>query len=552
MNKKTLIEILFFGAITALILGRLLLPGYVLTLDMIFTPELRVIFSSVGLNNALPLAIFLSGLNYIFPSWVIQKIVLVGIFFCLGYLSYKFLPTSQNKIARLFCALVYAVNPFVYGRFLAGHWTHLAAYAILPVFVFYLLQFTNAPNIKSSLKLFSSIFLISLFSLHFFAMTVLTMAFTLVITLIKALVDKKFSLAGLALKYILIGGLLFLAVSAYWIAPAIGHRQAVGQRFDAQHWVAFAPAGHGSIPVWLNLLSLNGFWGEGQPWAGHFIWPQDYLVFWAAFVLIIILILIGIFSSIKYKETRHLVIFFCLLGLAAFIFSTGASDTVFKNFNVWLYENIFFWPGFRDSQKFIGLLALSYTALSGFGVATVIEYFKKRPPFARNFLVAVIFLVPIFFGYLVWGGFHGQLRSVWYPDVWLQAKQIIQDDKADYKVLFLPWHGYYSLSFNNDLIVANPAQGFFGDKSLVSRSVELDGIYDQEINDSYRRLDKMIISGRDEAIDYFIKQKIKYIIYIQDLVGMDKLTYVFLKSDRLRIVINDNRLIMYEIIDKKL
>ena len=149
------------------------------------------------------------------------------------------------------------------------------------------------------------------------------------------------------------------------------------------------------------------------------------------------------------------------------------------------------------------------------------------------------------------GGFQKQIKSVWYPEVWNRARNIIQADDSDYKVLFLPWHGYLSLNFNKNLLVANPARRFFGEKAVFSRSVEIEGIYDQEQDPGYINLDKVVRNNYslsfDEAIDFFAKQNIKYIIYFQDLRGFDNLRYEFLAFDGLKEIIREKQLIMYKI-----
>ncbi|MCX6759619.1 MAG: hypothetical protein NT012_03605 [Candidatus Nealsonbacteria bacterium] len=553
MTKKLLFDkfILIFLGIAVLILWQMLLPGYVLTLDMVFTPETKVVFSETGYNNSLPISYLIHFLNILIPSWIIQKIILFILFFSLGYLSFKFLPLPKNKTVRLFSALVYTLNPFVYSRFLAGHYGHLMAYALLPVFIHFLFKFTESPSFKISLKLFASILLISLFSLHFFAMTVMIMVFWFLFHFIKYLARNNLTLLKLTLKNLIFGGLLFAVVSAYWLIPTMNRNQPFEQRFDIKHWQAFAASNHDKINTTLNVLSLNGFWGEGQPWSKQFAWPQGYIVFWIAFGLIGLLILAGLINGFKNKKTRPVIIFFSILGFFAFIFSTGAGETIFKNFNLWFYKNISFWSGFRDSQKFTGFLALSYAVLSGFGVMAIVDFLNKKKKDLTNNLNSLIFLIPILFGFLMWGGFQKQIKPVWYPEVWNQAKNVIQVDGSNYKVLFLPWHGYLSLNFNNNLLVANPASNFFGEKAVVSKSVEIKEIYDQELSPEYINVDKVVRDGfylaPDETINFFVKQNIKYIVYFQDLKGVDNLRYEFLTSDRLKKIIVDKQLIMSEI-----
>jgi len=540
-----------FLVLAILILWQILLPGYILTLDMIFTPEINVIDSADNFQNFLPIAYLMKFLNNFIPSWLIQKIILLSLFFSLGYFSFKFLPLPENNPVRFFSALLYTANPFVYSRFLAGHWTHLMTYAFLPVFIHFLFRFTELPNFKSSLKLFASIFLISLFSVHFFVMTVIIITVWFLYSFMKYLLKKDFTIFKLTLKNLIFGGLLFFIVSSYWLIPALNRRQPIEQRFDIKHWQVFTASNHGEINTTLNVLSLNGFWGEGQPWAKHFAWPQNHIVFWIAFGLIVSLILIGIIDGFRNKKLRPTTLFFSILGFFAFVSSTGTGETIFKNFNLWLYKNISFWSGFRDSQKFSGLLALSYAVLSGFGVTTIIDFLNKKRLVWVNFFGLLIFLIPIWFGFLMLGGFRGQLQPVWYPEVWYRAKKIIQADNSNFQVLILPWHGYFSLNFNNNLLVANPARKFFGENAIASRSLEVGGIYDQEQDPQYVKLDRVVrnitFSSPDEIIDFFARQNIKYIVYFQDLKGLDNLRYEFLISNKLKEIIIDKQLIMYEI-----
>ena len=519
----------------------MLLPGYVLTLDMVFTPQIKEVLSGGSYLNSLPIHYLIQLSSVFLPIWIIQKIILLILFFCLGYLPYRFLPLPKNNTVRLFSALVYIANPFVYSRFLAGQWTHLMAYALLPVFIHFLFKFTKLPGFKLGVKLFSLVILISLLSLHFFVMVILIMAVWFFCNFVKYFITKKYVLLKLTFKSLIPALLMFMVLSSYWLIPRIINTQPFENRFDIKHWQAFAASGHNGIGTTLNVLSLNGFWGEGQPWSKQFAWSQDYPLFWVSLGLVWLLALTGVINGFKSRKIRSVITFFLILGIISFIFATGAGETVFRSFNIWMYEHISFWRGFRDSQKFSGLLALSYTVLSGYGVNAV----------RSNRFRVLIFLIPILLGFLMWGGFKKQIRSVWYPEVWDKAKDVILADSSDYKVLFLPWHGYLSFNFNNNLLIGNPAKGFFGEKAVVSRSVEIKELYDQEIDPEYINLDKVVRSATslspNQTIDFLINQNIKYIVFFQNLNGVDNLKYEFLASPNLKEKIRDKQLIMYEI-----
>ena len=156
--KKNSLYILIFLGLAILILWQALCPGYVLGLDMVFAPGMKVIINPDGFSNFLPIGYIIYWLGLIIPVWLIQKIIFLVLFFSIGYLAFKYLPVGKNKAVRMFSALIYLVNPFVYSRFLAGQWTHLMAYAFLPLFIHCLFGFTEKSNLKSGLKLFGTLF----------------------------------------------------------------------------------------------------------------------------------------------------------------------------------------------------------------------------------------------------------------------------------------------------------------------------------------------------------------------------------------------------------
>ncbi len=551
--------ILIFLGLAILILWQALSPGYVLGLDMVFAPQMKVLINQDGFLGLLPISYIIYWLGLIIPVWLVEKVLFIIIFFNIGYLAFKYLPVGENKTVRLFSALIYLVNPFVYSRFLAGQWTHLMAYAFLPLFIHCLFAFKDENNLKSSLKLFGVLFLISVFSIQFFVMSAMVLVVWFIYCFIKYLISNNkeaaFAKASASqrkakalVKNTAICSILFLIVSSYWLIPAINRPKPVEQRFDISHWQAFSAGGYKNISPILNIISLNGFWGERNPWANYFLWPQDYAIFWISFLAIIIFILIGIVSGFKDSKSK----FFLLLGIFALIFSTGVGDTLFKNLNLWLYQHIFFWSGFRDSQKFSGFLALSYAFFVGLGLNAVIDFIDKKRVTVKDIFLSLVFLVPIFFGFLMWGGFHKQIQPVWYPESWFEARQIIESDESHFQVLFLPWHGYLSLKFNNDVISSNPAVRFFGNNIIASKNVELDTIYNQEENGGYQAFDNMIKNTTisvDDKISFLKENNIKYIIYVKDLEEVDDLSYDFLNSPKLKKDLVKSDIIVYEIVN---
>ncbi len=594
MAKEIRISIFFFAIAAVIILWQMLLPGYILTLDMVFAPHLNLAawFAAGNFLNGSPLAYLLEFLNLFLSGWIIQKIIIIALFFSIGYLAYVYLPVPKKNYARYFAALFYLINPFVCERFLAGQWTVLAAYAFLPPFIAALIKFNRQPLLANSLKLFGWLILINIFSLHIFVMSAIVLAGYFVVNLFYNIVGNrpspscaaqatppgegtvlilaptslrgKYSLGkarpgGWLIKF-LVGGLVFLVISSYWLAPYFLNQNAsVVNSFDQSNWTAFQTAGDKHLGTALNVAALYGFWEEHENWAGYFIWPKDNYVFWLiATLALFILIISGIVWGIKKK--RKLAVALLLIGLVGFIFSCGVGDTIFKNLNLFLFNHLSFWRGFRDSEKWTSYLILVYAIFAGWGVIYLNELWEKKGKagtqsiaFLPKYFVWLLMALAILGTYTELGGFARQLQPVWYPSSWYQAKQIMDQDKSDYRILFLPWHLYFSLNFNRRLITANPAEQFFGTKIIQSGNMDLPGASGDYIDPKFAALDKLISdnnAGPAAVLAALRADKVKYIIYLPDVAGEDQYQYYFINQAAILPILNEKDLTLFTVIEK--
>jgi hypothetical protein len=76
----------------AVLFWNLLFPGYLLTLDMVFVPHMPMPHLALGgfWNAALyRWAMYVLGL--LIPGWIVEKIMLIGLFTALPTLAYRFL-----------------------------------------------------------------------------------------------------------------------------------------------------------------------------------------------------------------------------------------------------------------------------------------------------------------------------------------------------------------------------------------------------------------------------------------------------------------------------
>ncbi|MET0779536.1 MAG: hypothetical protein ABWY71_01740, partial [Candidatus Saccharimonadales bacterium] len=242
----------------------LLKPGFILTLDMIFTPELRM---PTDITGSYPLHVLLYILNAILPADLITKLLLVAGLLLASTGMHRLIRMLQTKqpaddYGIYIASVFFAINPFTYSRAMAGQYSVLLGYALLPWFVRLLIVCKRQPSAGSAVKIGGLTAVIGAVSIHTLG--------ELIIILIAA--------AGVAfwqyrqhlqayLRYGAIAMLACLVLSSYWLIPLVtghGKTAATIQSFTAADTQAFATTGGSAIGKLGNVLRLQGFWAEGH------------------------------------------------------------------------------------------------------------------------------------------------------------------------------------------------------------------------------------------------------------------------------------------------
>ena len=121
-------------ALSLLLLGPALAPGFVLTYDMVWVPDLDLGLPALGLGTALPRAVpsdaVVAVLDELVPGMWLQKLVLVGSL--AGGAPAVARLVAGPPVARAVAVTFWVWNPFVVERLLLGAWPVLVAYAVLP------------------------------------------------------------------------------------------------------------------------------------------------------------------------------------------------------------------------------------------------------------------------------------------------------------------------------------------------------------------------------------------------------------------------------------
>ena len=532
LTPKT-IRIILIVAVTCLaivILGKLLLPGYVLTLDMLMVPKIPWPTIQAGnFLNAYPFKILLFIFGLALPGWVVQKITLLALFIAIPSIAYHFLVETDSRVARIWVALAYTLNPFVYTRFLAGQWMILCAYALLPLVV------TFAK--KRSPWLGAILALVFLFSIHLGVMALLIAAITAFASTptTKQTGKKRWIAAGIVMGS-------FLVLTSYWTMPYLFHQdQSILNVFDIRHEVAFRTAGDGAVGVLTNVLGGYGFWAERDAWAKQFAWAKSVPVLAIPTGLILAgMIIFGFIALVRRKETSKYAMAMLTIGIAAFIFSCGVGDSPFRDVNQWLFDHIGFWRGFRDSQKWSSVVMMIYVALGGAGIAALQSITKpsRFVTWTRKGAVSLAFIAIPLYSFPMLFGFWNQLHPVWYPQAWEKTNALVEQQK-DCKALFLPWHAYLSYQFENNITIANPAKDYFHCTMVMSRDIGLGDIKDQTIPDPAYDAIAGVVTGSDgwtpdQAINVLKEAGIHFAIVANDVPQDDPYTYEFLRAKDVR------------------
>lgn len=537
-----------FALLAIVVLGPLLRPGYLFTLDMVFGPSMSFHPPPESIQNFAPAGRLLDGLHAFVPAPVLQKSILLGLLTLVGFCAFRALPLPPNPLARYVAALFFLANPFVYARFLAGQWTVLAAYAVLPLLLSFALRAAQAPSARRAFLLAAGLWAAGVFSLSLLAASLLFLGIGTAIIVGIAAARGQWARAVRVGACAALTLVLLTGASAYWLVPALRGAPPVETAFPLAHARAFAPRAAHGLPLSLTVLSLGGFWAEAHPWGEQFLWPQQTAAFWAGFGALLGLALLGGARMCVSPRTRGLAVLCLVLFLVALLFALGLADSPALSLNTWLFTRFPFWSGFRDSQKFLAFDALSLSVFVGFGTATCVGWLRVRAGRFGARVRAFLLLPPVLGGLFLWGGAHGQLRALRYPESWERASRILAADVSGARVLFLPWHGYLSFPFTGDLLVANPARAFFGSSVVASRSLELGDVYDQEADQVYQEIDRAVQQAGPanvrDTLALFRRHDIGYIAFAPGLERVDPLSYPFLSDRGLVRVVDDQDLIL--------
>lgn len=442
-----------WAAVLGLVLGALALGpalggGYVLVQDMVFVPDPVLSAFTFGLAGGAPRAVpsdaVVTLLSFVLPSWLVQKVILLGIF-VLGCAGAASLVPSERLAPRLVAGAFYVWNPYVAERLLMGQWALLLGYAGLPWVV------------RAVCRRRLVVLALLPAAVGGFA----AMAISAITALPVALMTRRYGQAAGV-------GAILVGLSLPWLVPTF--LRPGGLTGDPVGVDAFAARADGPFGAVGSLLALGGIWNANAVPAGY-----DTVIGAVARLMITAAGIAGYWlagrearSTGREAQQSGREPYRKGLAVAAAVGLVIACAGVTAPGRDALKGLIGLWGGFavlRDAQQFIAPLVLLVAVGLGLLAARVTARWAAL-------LVAVpLAALPT----LAWGVFGG-LAAVPYPESWTAARDTIAQDREAGDVLVLPFESYRRYDWNGDRAVLDPAQRFFatpGRRVVVNDSVRV-------------------------------------------------------------------------------
>lgn len=528
-----------FSLLALLILGPLLRGGYILTLDLVFTPKLRM---PTTITSSYLLHALFRALNVFLPSQLIEKGMLFAILLLAGTgLYYLVLDLDHSRdrfvyFGALTGGIFYVINPFVYDRLMAGQYNVVFGYALLPWFIGALLRFVTIPSCSSSVAVAIWALVISIVSIHAIGFMLLIIGATLIIYGWHRYHDAIWRIQVLKLGSFALA--IFLVMSSYWLVPLMMGKNATALNingYGANDLTAFATGGNGLLGKAAEILRLQGFWAEHRD---LYTLPQSHVALWPLVTVLVLLLVMGGAISYWRNGDRKLVLLFVTSGVFAGILALGTMDT-------WLVSHVALYAGYREPQKFVAILALSYAVFIARSVKVVLKYcYQQGSTLYLTFAIVLVMLIPAVWTSTMFWAFNEQLVVTQYPADWFSVNRRLDAEHNNFQTLFLPWHLYMFYGFAGR-IIANPAPAFFDKSVIVSDNPEFKNASYTNRTPATRQLDLMIpkassskhLGGQLAILD------IKYVILAKE---DDANSYAYLQQQQdLKLVSKSDTLDLY-------
>jgi len=437
--------------LAVLLLGPALGPGFVLTYDMVWVPDLAVRPEVWGLGSALPRAVpsdaAVALLDEVVPGAWLQDLVLLGALVGGGFGAARLVPDRTS--VRTAVVALWQWNPFVVERLVIGHWPVLVGYAVLPWLVVLGARWRREGRVPPVLLL-----LVPVGSLSPGA------ALATAVVLLLA--------AGGRGRWLRLG-LLVTAANAPWVVAGLLH--AADARVDAAGAAVFALSGEGAVPGPLAALTLGGIWN-----ADVVPGSRTDALGWVALVVLAAVAALGWRRWWTGADPRERAV---LLG--AWAVGWGSATLTWAAPDV-LGSVAAVVPGvglLRDGARLLGLCAPVLVVLVGHGLDVVLTRVPANVPARVGAGLAAALLPLALLPDGAWG-VGGRLDDVDYPQAWAAARATLVEARsygaAPGDVLVLPASAFRAPPWNGGRVVLDPLPRYLTPDAVTDDTLVVDGV----------------------------------------------------------------------------
>ncbi|RZS44769.1 Ca2+/Na+ antiporter [Herbihabitans rhizosphaerae] len=416
------------------VLAPVLVPGFVLTYDMVFTPSMSLVPDALGLGSALPRSVpadaVIALATGVLPGDLVQKIILAAALFAGALGAGRLVPTDSTW-TRVIAATAYGWSGYVAERLVIGHWPLLLSYACLPWIAAAGLAMRRREP-KATARLILAL-----------APAVLTPPGGLIAAAV------AITTAGARRAWITVG--IAVVINAPWWVPSVLNPAGGGS--DPFGVTAFASRAESWGGPVTSLLGLGGIWNSATVPASRTspIAP----------LLILAMVAVALYGmrELARRWGPRPAIGLLLLGAFGVLVAALGALPVGEDVMRWTVANV---PGgglLRDAQKFVAWWALPLAI----GFALAVETVAKR----RVVLLAAAAALPVaMLPDLAWGA-AGRLEAVDYPDDWERVRAVVAADDRPGDVLALPLSTFRKFDWNDRRTQLDPAPRWFDRPTVI-------------------------------------------------------------------------------------
>lgn len=422
-----------------LLLGPALGPGFALSFDMVWVPDLALRADALGVGSGLPRAVpsdaVVAVLDEVVPGAWLQDVVLLAALVLGGLGTDRLLATAGlGTVARLAALTLWQWNPYVVERLVLGHWPVLVGYAALP----WVLHGAGRWRLEGRCPAWLPV-VVPLGSLSVSAGLATCLA------LLVAL-----AAGGAPARRWLAAAVLALAAQAPWLVSGVLHAGAAVT--DDQGAALFALSDEGLLPGPLAAVALGGVWNAA-------VVPESRggALAVVGLVVLVVLAAAGVAALRRAQGTARVLA--CALaglwlvgwGLAVL---TWAAPGPVGDLGAAL-------PGagvLRDGSRLLSLCAPLLVLLVGLAVDDAARRLRSTPlpvPAVAALLAALV-LWPVTVLPDAALGVAGRVDAVRYPASYAEARAALEQAAPDGDVLVLPLSSYRAPDWNGARPVLDP------------------------------------------------------------------------------------------------